>query len=67
MTVISPALAWTFVLTLVTALFCIARSIADIRQRRFVWGVVGLLVGIALASSLIVSTSVKVDLPPATR
>jgi hypothetical protein len=55
---------------LIAAPFCIARAIADIRQRRYVWGLVGILVGIALASSLIVSTSIKVDLPtlpPATR
>ena len=68
MTVVSPALALTFFLTLVAALFCIARGIADIRQRRYVWGAVGLLVGIALASSQISHTSIKrVDPPPATR
>ena len=66
MIVLSPALAWFVVLTLVTALFCIARGITDIRQRRFVWGGVGLLIGIVVASSLIASTSIKLDLPPAT-
>jgi hypothetical protein len=67
MIVPNAALAWSAALTLVTALFCIARGITDIRQRRLAWGVVGLMIGLVVASSLIASTSVKIDLPPAAR
>lgn len=64
MIVPNAALAWTFVLVLIAAPYCIARGIADIRQRRYGWGVVGLLIGIVLAASLFISTSIRVELPP---
>jgi hypothetical protein len=59
--------AWPFALTFITALFCVARGVADIRQRRYAWGVVGLLVGLAVAIAPLTSLSIKVDLPPASR
>jgi Flp pilus assembly protein protease CpaA len=58
---------WSILLMVATALFCIVRGVADIRQRRYPWGIVGLLLGIAMIVAPLSTISVKIDLPPATR
>jgi hypothetical protein len=50
----------------VVAFYCIARGIADLRQRRFLWGAAGILCGFAIALVPIEVRAVKYDLiPPA--
>jgi len=66
MEVVNALRIWLIV-GLVAALFCIVRGIVDIRQRRYAWGVIGVLVGVALMLAPTPSMSVKVDIPPPTR
>lgn len=49
---------------LAAAAYCIARGIVDLRQRRFVWGALGVLAGLLLMSIPIQTHAVKFDLPP---
>ena len=56
---------WIFV-GLAVAFYCIARGIADLRQRRFLWGAAGILCGLAIMTVPIEVRAVKYDLiPPA--
>jgi hypothetical protein len=51
---------------LAVAAYCFARGIADLRQRRFVWGALGVLAGVIIVTMPIQSHAVKFDLlPPA--
>ncbi len=46
--------------------YCIARGIADLRRRKFIWGAAGLLCGFAIMTVPIEVRAVKYDLiPPA--
>jgi hypothetical protein len=49
---------------LAVAAYCFARGIVDLRQRRFVWGAVGILGGIIIMTVPIQTHAVKYDLPP---
>jgi len=55
----------TIWLLLLPAAFCIARGIADLRARRFVWATLGLAAGALLILTPIPTHAVKLDLPPA--
>ncbi len=55
---------WGALLVLAGAVFCIARGIVDIRQRRYAWGIVGLSVGLALLVAPVTNLSIKLNLPP---
>jgi hypothetical protein len=45
------------------ALFCLARAVVDVTQRRYAWAVASLLCGALLLSVPIGSHAVKYDLP----
>ena len=56
---------WTMA-AFAVAFYCIARGIADLRQRKFLWGAAGILCGLAIMSVPIEVRAVKYDLiPPA--
>ena len=46
-------------------LFCIVRGIVDLRQKRLVWGALGILGGLALWTTPIQTHAVKYDILPA--
>ncbi len=45
------------------AIYCLARSIADLRQRRYGWAVAGAIAALVLFSMPIPSHAIKIDLP----
>ena len=47
---------------LAAAVYCIARGVVDLRQRRFVWGALGILSGLVLSLTPIETHAVKYDL-----
>lgn len=48
---------------LAAGVYCIARGIADLRERRYGWGALGLLAGPFLLLTPIQTQSVTLDLP----
>ncbi|AXJ95529.1 MULTISPECIES: hypothetical protein [unclassified Sphingomonas] len=60
---------WTFALWTIAALiagvYCIVKAAADLRARRYGWGVVGLLSGIVFLTTPVQTHAVKIDLPAA--
>jgi len=55
---------WQFVALVATvSAFCIVRGIADLRARRFVWGGLGVVIGLAVLCTPVQTHAVKVDLP----
>jgi len=51
-----------------SGLFCLARGIADLRARRFVWGGLGVLAGLGLMLTPVESHAIKLDVvAPAAR
>lgn len=46
------------------SIYCIARGVVDLRQRRFLWGALGIVSGLLLGLTPIQSHAVKYDLPP---
>ncbi|QJU60396.1 hypothetical protein HL653_01880 [Sphingomonas sp. AP4-R1] len=54
--------SWTFVF-LICGIFAIARGIADLRRRSFVWGGLGLFAGLLLLLTPVPTDTVKFDLP----
>ena len=47
-----------------TALFCTIRAVVDLRQRRYAWGAVGLLLGLAVVLTPLPTQSIRVEIPP---
>lgn len=45
------------------ALYCLVRGAWDIRQKRYIWGAIGLLSGVALVLMPIKSHAIKMTLP----
>jgi hypothetical protein len=43
--------------------YCFVRGIVDLRQRRFVWGALGILNGILIMTVPIQAHAIKYDLP----
>ena len=56
---------WAIVPLLLAAIYCVARSIADIRARRYRWGVAGIISAIAIITAPIPTHAIKIDLPVA--
>ncbi len=55
---------WIWPVTVLAAgLYCLIRGVLDLRQRRYVWGVLGLVLGGILLSMPIETHAVLVDLP----
>jgi hypothetical protein len=52
---------WNFA-ALSAGIYCIARSISDLRQRRYVWGIFGLVSAVIFLLTPIQTHAVKVDL-----
>lgn len=58
--------AWISMLVLfATIVYCTARAIVDLRQKRMIWGIVGLASALALMSLPIKTHAVKINLPAA--
>jgi hypothetical protein len=55
--------AW-LILLFAAGLFCLVRGVVDLAQRRYAWGVAGLLAGCAILLTPLQSRAIKVDLPP---
>jgi hypothetical protein len=53
---------WSFLLLLV-AIYCIARAVSDIRQKKYAWAAFGLLGAAAILLMPMESHAIKVDLP----
>jgi hypothetical protein len=53
---------WTITL-LVSGIYCLARGAADLRQRRFLWGALGIVSCALLWFTPIQAHAVKYDLP----
>ena len=45
------------------ALYCVVRSVFDLRQKRYVWGFLGLLAAAAIVTTPVPTHAVKVVLP----
>jgi hypothetical protein len=58
-----PVALWMWVV-LAAGIFCLVRGVVDVRNRRWVWGVVGIVAGLALLLTPISTHTVKFDLPP---
>lgn len=60
---------WTFFLwnfaALAAGIYCITKSVSDLRARRYGWGVIGLLSAVVFLVTPIQTHAVKVDLPVA--
>jgi hypothetical protein len=54
-------------LILVSGLFCIVRGVVDLKQRRYVWGGLGLAIGCAILAWPIQTHAVKLELIPSQR
>jgi uncharacterized membrane protein HdeD (DUF308 family) len=55
--------AWTLAV-LAVGVYCLARGVVDLRQRRFTWGAIGIVAGLLLWFTPIESRAIKYDLPP---
>lgn len=53
---------WTIV-ALLAAAYCIARAILDLRQRQYVWAMLGLFAAAAIVFTPVQTHAVKVELP----
>lgn len=58
---------WSFLLwnvaALAAAIYCVIKAVSDLRARRYVWGIVGLLSAAVFLTAPIQTHAVKVDLP----
>ncbi|MES2055396.1 MAG: hypothetical protein V4564_05595 [Pseudomonadota bacterium] len=58
-------LIWT-IAALVAGIYCIARSVVDLRQRKYAWGALGLISAAVFLLAPVPSHEVSVTLPIAT-
>ena len=58
---ISSLFQWA---ALAVGIFCVVRGIADLRAKRYVWGVLGILAGLALLLTPVGTEVTKFDLGP---
>ena len=59
---------WWELAGLGVALYCLARAIVDLRQRRYIWGIVGIACGGVTLLTPVPTHAVKVNLDfPASR
>jgi hypothetical protein len=55
---------WQFVgLVAVAGAFCVVRGIVDLRARRYAWGAIGVVIGLAVLCMPVQTHAVKIDLP----
>jgi hypothetical protein len=55
---------WQFIgLVAVVGAFCVVRGIVDLRARRYVWGGLGVVIGLTVLLMPVQTNAVKVDLP----
>ena len=54
---------WWKLATFGVALYCLARGVIDLRQRRYIWGVLGIACGGMILFMPMPSHAVKVTLP----
>jgi hypothetical protein len=52
----------TAIIIVLAGLYCLARGVMDLRAKRWVWGVLGLISGVAVMAAP-VPTQVQVTLP----
>jgi len=57
-------LIWSFA-ALAAAVYCIARAFVDFRQRKYIWGVLGIASAATFMLAPIQTHAVKIDLPAA--
>ena len=55
-------LLWT-ILALSAAVYCLARGIQDIRERRYIWALLGFASAAALLLTPVQTHAVKLDIP----
>jgi hypothetical protein len=55
-------LAFTIV-AFAAAAYCFGRAVVDLREKRYVWGAIGIVAGAAILLTPIQTQAVKVDLP----
>lgn len=60
----STFLLWS-IAALAATVYCVAKAMIDLRARRYVWGIVGLLSAAVFLLTPIQTHAVKVDLPVA--
>lgn len=53
---------WTVAIVL-AGFYCLARGLFDLRQKRYLWGVLGLCCGAIILLTPIPTQVVKIDLP----
>lgn len=53
---------WTFA-ALLAGLYCLSRAVVDFRQRKFVWGFLGIVSAAIILLTPIQSHAVKFDVP----
>ena len=58
----TPSVLWLAAMSL-AIIYCFARGAWDLRQKRYLWGILGLLSGIAMSTMPIQSHAIKMDLP----
>jgi hypothetical protein len=54
---------WFAFSALIAAIYCVARGIADLRAKRFAWGLMGLLSAAVFLFAPIETHAVKIDFP----
>jgi len=55
--------SFSVIIFALAALYCLVRGAMDLRQRRYVFGAIGIVLGVALAAAPIPTHSVTIDLP----
>jgi multisubunit Na+/H+ antiporter MnhG subunit len=55
-------MAWTLA-AVAAGLYCIARAVVDLRQRKYAWGGLGLAAAAVFLLTPVQSHAIKVDLP----
>jgi uncharacterized membrane protein HdeD (DUF308 family) len=56
----------TAIIIVLAGLYCLARGVMDLRAKRWVWGVLGLISGVAVMAAP-VPTQVQVTLPASSK
>jgi uncharacterized membrane protein HdeD (DUF308 family) len=51
------------IILVLAGLYCLARGVMDLRAKRWAWGALGIVAGIAIMAAPIPTQSVSVDLP----
>ena len=54
---------WWLLASLAATIYCVARAIVDLRQRRYVWAAVGAISAAILLLTPVKTHAVKVELP----